>query len=457
MALAESIIFEIRPGAGADTNGAGFKPGASGTDYSKQNSAQYALTNGTTQGTTIILTTSAATDMVGNVAYITGGTGSVAAGWYEITAASAGVSITVDRSTGLTAGTGTTINIGGALATIGALGALLASQGTAGMVTWIKAGTNTLSTSSANVSGGILTLTAGTCLYGYNSARGDLSNVIGSASRPVIDVGAITTITVITAANISRHSANIKIDGKGNANITGWSGGTQTNCTAANCTIGFTFGSAAGHPLLCSALTCGTGFTGYGAVINSFTNDSTTVGFSGSQTPCSLIGCISINDAIASNISGIGLAVVNCTLHEATGDAITGTGLASRVFNNCFTLNGGDAIDFSDATTVPTTALIVNNAYLAGTRLYETTPPTANIAGAITLTGDPYTSEATDDLSPNNTASAGAALRGTGIDVYGQTDNRDVGAVQHADVASADGIGVNIVNIVAGRGGSVAY
>ena len=57
--------------------------------------------------------------MIGNIAYVAGGTGSVVGNWYQITGQSTGVSITVDRSTGLSAGTGVTINIGGALATPG--------------------------------------------------------------------------------------------------------------------------------------------------------------------------------------------------------------------------------------------------------------------------------------------------------------------------------------------------
>jgi len=140
MALSSSILYEIRQG-GSDTNGGGFKVGASGTDWTLQNSAQYALSNGQTQGSTVILLPAAATDMVGNTAYVSGGTGSVAANWYEITSVSVGTSITVDRSTGLTSGTGVTVNIGGAFATPGVLCSVsggIGGQLVTGQKAWVK-------------------------------------------------------------------------------------------------------------------------------------------------------------------------------------------------------------------------------------------------------------------------------------------------------------------------------
>ena len=68
MALSSLIEWEIRTG-GSDTNGGGFKSGATGQDYSQQNAAQYALTGLTTAAANaIILTTSAATDPFTNAA-----------------------------------------------------------------------------------------------------------------------------------------------------------------------------------------------------------------------------------------------------------------------------------------------------------------------------------------------------------------------------------------------------
>ena len=114
MSLATSTVWEIRTG-GSATNGGGFVAGAAGTDWSQQDAAQYSLTNGVTNATTTIGTTSASADMVGNIAYVAGGTGSITGAWYQIVSQVTSTSITVDRLTGLTAGTGVTINVGGAL------------------------------------------------------------------------------------------------------------------------------------------------------------------------------------------------------------------------------------------------------------------------------------------------------------------------------------------------------
>lgn len=434
MALNLAIKFEVRFGSGSDSNGGGFKAGASGTDYSLQDAAQYALTGLTTAAANaIILTASAAAVMVGNLINITGGT-NFTTGIYEITSVSVGVSITVDRNCSSAAGAAGTANVGGALATIGGLGTITMVTG---QVAWLKNGTNTLSTSSVNVSGGVYTGTAnvGVPIIGYNATRGDLNNVIGSANRPVIDCGAITTITVFGQSNRT-YIANVKIDGKGNSSVTGFST-TTYNCTAANCTIGFS-GSSVNSFILSSALVCGTGFSSTPLMIGSFSNDCTTTGFGGDR----LVNCVSINDAVAAtpNTANQPMVLWNCTFHEAAGDGVTGLVLSSIIGNCVFTSNASDAIDFSNATTAPTTFLGVNNAFYNNGTVYETAPPTTQTSGSITVTSDPYVSEVADDLAPNNTSGAGALLRNVGVKIIGQTtDNHDVGAPHHADPTTTGG------------------
>src|SRR3954469_9556272 len=113
MALSSSTVYQVRPG-GADTNGGGFVTGASGTDWSKQDAAQYSVTDGVAAGSTTLTSVTAAfgTDVVGNLIYVSGGTGSITAGWYQIISRTNATTIVVDRSTGLTAGTGVTLKIG---------------------------------------------------------------------------------------------------------------------------------------------------------------------------------------------------------------------------------------------------------------------------------------------------------------------------------------------------------
>ena len=83
MAIGAACVWEVRT-TGNDTNGGGYAGG--GTDWSQQDSAQYSVTDGVTAGTTTITSATAnfGTDVVGNVMYVQGGTGSVTAGWYQI-------------------------------------------------------------------------------------------------------------------------------------------------------------------------------------------------------------------------------------------------------------------------------------------------------------------------------------------------------------------------------------
>ena len=90
MALSASGVWEVRT-AGNDTNGGGFKSGASGTDYSQQDAKNTAgnnisTTDAVSDGTTTITSATAAftSAIVGNFIYLTGGTGSIAAQWREV-------------------------------------------------------------------------------------------------------------------------------------------------------------------------------------------------------------------------------------------------------------------------------------------------------------------------------------------------------------------------------------
>lgn len=110
-----SSTLEVRPDTGADSNGGGFAVSGAGcsplgTDWTQQDTPKYALTNGTANGTTTILTASASADMACNVAYITKA-GTITTGYYQIMSAVPGTSIAVDRSTGLAAATGAVGNV----------------------------------------------------------------------------------------------------------------------------------------------------------------------------------------------------------------------------------------------------------------------------------------------------------------------------------------------------------
>lgn len=110
MPIGAACVWEVRT-TGNDTNGGGYAGG--GTDWSQQDAAQYSVTDGVTAGTTTITSATAnfGTDVVGNVMYVQGGSGSITAGWYQIVSRTNSTTIVVDRSTGLTAGTGVTPSV----------------------------------------------------------------------------------------------------------------------------------------------------------------------------------------------------------------------------------------------------------------------------------------------------------------------------------------------------------
>ncbi len=92
MALSQGVVWEVRPTVGSDTNGGAFDNTVTspGTDYSQQNSAQYAFTDGASSGTSFTSASHSFTSAdVGNVMNISSGT-SVTAGWYTIVSVSGG-------------------------------------------------------------------------------------------------------------------------------------------------------------------------------------------------------------------------------------------------------------------------------------------------------------------------------------------------------------------------------
>lgn len=171
MALIIDTEWNVRTD-GLDTNGGAFVSGAAGTDYSLQAAKNTVGSNISTTdavgagSTTITSATAAFTSAItGNIIYLQGGSGSLAAGWYQATYVSA-TSITVDRS--VASGTGITLNIGGALITPSpAFGAIYSTTSTQFKV-HVKAGTYT-------ATAGYTTMlsTATPILIGYQATHND--------------------------------------------------------------------------------------------------------------------------------------------------------------------------------------------------------------------------------------------------------------------------------------------
>lgn len=435
MALSANTVFEIRTG-GADTNGAGFVTGASGTDHSLQDAAQYSVTDAVTAGTTTITSVTAnfGTDVVGNILYIEGGTGAIVAAWYEIISRTNSTTIVVDRSTGLSVGTGATLKIGGALASPGGLGAALASASTSGMKAWIKSGTYTLTSSTANVAGGKFSGPSNKPIRieGYTTTRGD-------GGVPIISCGAIGTITVFTVAiagDIQTVASlrYLKVDANGQSSITAFAVSGQTtrieDCYALSCSTGFLITSNA-DIVRSFAESCTTGISVNSANAFMCRTKSCTTGFSQLTTGV-VAHCLATGGTTGfSSNSNSYCRAINCVAYGASG-----SGYATWYMGwatNCYAENCG-AYGFN-----------MPRSSIQNCGGYNNTSGNVNASnvvyndGFVTLSGSAFVDAAGDDFRPNATASAGALLRAAGIGVYGQTDNRDIGAVQHADPVGATG------------------
>lgn len=441
MALSANTIWEVRS-AGSDTNGGGFVAGASGTDYSQQNSANSggtdsSVTDGVTAGTTTVTSATAnfGTSIVGNIIYIAGGTAGITGGWYQVTARASTTSITVDRATGLTAGTGVTINIGGALATLGQLSTNL---NVPGMIAYVKAATYSISTGLSFVSSASSTLA--TRLIGYTTTRGD----IGRAT--VLATAGITMVTCNASSNGLRIE-NFVFDGASIASTAGLNLNSSQYLAVSNCIVKNTAGAA---------ITCGTntylqdievtGCTGgTAAVVNGsvslrlYIHDNTVTGITSSGT---LIDSIIANNtgATSDGISGgsgtIGI-INNCVVRGNGRHGISMIGSVpvrnGAVCNCILEGNGGYGISVSGGSATMEMPLFRNNAYYNNTSGART--GFVAEVGAVTLSALPYAGSG--DYSLNATSGAGAACRAAGIPglIVGSstTGYRDIGAAQHQD------------------------
>lgn len=447
MALSAATTWEIRAD-GSDDNGGGFVTGATGTDRSQQ-AAPHVTIDGATITATVHTTTTQLNIVgytviagdVGNTFKISGGTAT--AGYYQITVAdTVNNRWTVDRSAGTATQTATG-RMGGALASIGQLGDAV-NAGVANSHAYIREGTYTLTSSSANVSGGTYSNTSNrTCfISGYSASGGRTSWGAG----PTIDVGAITSVTVfdINNANFAGPAiGNVTVDGQGNASIVAFdvsfSGATAAKCTAVDCTTGFTLASSVSvRAIACKATGCTTGFScGSNALAVRCWADGCTTGFTTFGNGVSFIGCVSSDCGTPYGLnSNTDRCYIGCTADGNTAASGIDVRAGGTQVIDCVSTNnsGGYGVDFVGGTNT----LAVNVATYSNTSggiNPAATGQTVQI-NSLALSADPWVDGATDDYRPNNTAGGGASLRGASLGITGQSNNRDIGALQHADPAS---------------------
>jgi hypothetical protein len=450
MALSAATVWEIRT-TGSDTLcSGGFVAGASGTDYSQQDSAQYNATDLVAPTTTTITSAShtfVAAD-VGNIVRVTAGTGWTV-GFYQIVSVAAGTA-TVDRAIATAASTGGTYCVGGALASLGGYGL----SGPVSLNTiWVKSGAYTITSASTNVAGGCLSLSGlaagGVNIVGYSTTRGDNPTDSG---RPVFTAGSISTFTIINSPFGSKiaymeFDGNLRTSSKGIQN-----GSISAQNNFLKCSQ-FTNRAIDGNAFACEVTGCtttaGALYSTNGVVAYCYVHDNSVTGvwattcvntISESNTGS---GSHGFDDGFTINNS----SCVNCVAYNNGGSGFrAGSGAASTAFYiNCIAyLNGAHGFICS----TPSVLAWMRKCGTGSNTSGATSGFTAAFAtGGITLTADPFTNATAGDFSLTTASGGGGACRAAGlIGIFpggASTGYVDIGAVQHQD---SGGSVTNIIN-----------
>jgi len=469
-ALNSTIVYEVRPTVGSDSNGGCFDSAGTGTDYSQQNSAQYNFTDLVIGATTTNVSSAShsfvAAD-VGNCIDISAGTG-FTTGWYEVISVAGGVA-TLDRSAGTAASSGGTWFEGGALATVSQANSTAKASNTV----WVKA-TGTYTVTSAmtiNLNSSASTSETPYSIIGYSSSRGDNGKFTWTTSTNSIDLIDFTGATLVKLQNINfTTSAGTKGNG-----IQASASGNSTYVWVINCVFnGFAVGILGNYnvnysfqPLFfINSRVTGSVSQGIynsspvyiiGSMIDNNGGDGAAV--SGGSAPSGGEWTIEHSVFYKNGGNGItlrsGFGATLVVIDESDFSTNTGSGVASdngsapgmAISNSIFDANGAYGISASAGTIKPSWNLY-NNAFYNNTSGQMQNISNAISANAITLTASPYTTIGSD-FSLNNTSGGGAALKGAGFPgaiPNGGSGHISVGALQPAAGGGSSGpVGFPIV------------
>jgi hypothetical protein len=478
--LSSAINWDVRPSVGADTNGGGFVSGASGTDFSQQNTKNSGGNNSSTTdavavGTTSITSATASftAAIVGNVVFFSGGTGSITAQWRQVTAFTNGTTIVIDAS--IAASTGMTMNIGGALNTPTQCNL----NAVAGNSCYLKSTASFTETTSTAFNG---TNIEPISFIGYTSTHGDGGQFTWTTATNSISLMNFNggTYNYIFQNLILTTTAGTPGDG-----LVATSGGTVGAIHLINCSLqGFQIGIFGAFSVVWSFTTMVIENTEIkNSVAQGIFNDGATVilgcyihnnggdGVTSDGGTSQVTGPYFIAHSIIKSNGGKGLnlansgpgtppnsayvwatllnnAIINNTSDGVTLDANVGLNPASLVaWNNIIDSNGGFGINASGTPPIALAMIsFLSNAYRANTSgaLNNLSPGT----GDVTLSADPFVNRAGNNFALNSTAGGGTACKGAGFPgalQIGGTGHIDIGPLQSA---SGGGGGSNPVGFV---------
>jgi len=415
MAIPADTVWEVQT-TGNDANGAGWaasKAGGTGVDMSQGAPTVFGATLSATGTTTLTDSANGFTNlMLGNVIQITG------QGFYCISTYVGPGSVTVDRALGTFSTTSG--RVGGPVAFPATIGAIVV----AGNVVFVKSGSYTITTATANVSGGCVSTAVSSLWVGYDTTR---TTPNSDTNLPALTLNSgVSSAVLLTVTGVIK---GLSLNGAGQTNSRGTVTATNIGCKFSN----FTNNAANSPSLSCEITGCTTQPAMTGNCYACVAHGNSVTSFTGTA-----VNCIAYANTSTPFTCNTGI-VVNCVAYGNTGgttDGFTpGNSNAGADFVNCIAESNG-RYGFNGNTTTPVHFLYncsaKNNASGA-------TNPTVQNIGFITPGGTVFVDPTNQDFRLNNTAGAGALLRAAGFPSTWPAVNAamlnylDIGVAQHQD------------------------
>ena len=429
MAFSSTTGWGVDEAAGSDTNGGGWDPASSGTNYANQSSPQVTYTDLVIDGSTNTKVTSAGNPFtslhVGNVINITSGTGFTVQRVQVVSVS--GSTATCDKAVGTVSSTGGHGVLGGSLASITAAQTLSVTGNSIN----IKQGTYTLTTG--------LTIPVSDLYYiGYGSTWSD------GGTRPLITTAtnSINIFTDITSGAVSPVLINLSLSTTAATPGNGIEATSRviTYLTVVNCKFsGFNiaiYGDDSVPFYINNCTVFNTEFTGikttvfaccvraYGCYLHASSGADGQAFSHGVQTgqESTFVRCDfnGLNHGLnINNAQGSCTSVYECTFYGCASDGILCSGSIHSsdlsLVNNIFYGNSGYGVNMSSATAELYPGINANNAYGSNTNGARNGIPVGT--NDVTLTANPFNNAGSGDFSLNGTAGGGAACKGAGFQI----------------------------------------
>lgn len=336
-----------------------------------------------------------------------------------------------DSNDGLTEGT--------AFATPG----YAASQATtAGDKVWVKSGTYTITSTTANVSGGALSITDKVDFEGYETTIGD------RAAKPLLDGNSLSGSTIVLLPNTARYGTttqsfeNFIVDGTSTWTYGVDGGGyiaIKKDLDVRNCVTGI----RSAHLINCKTSNCtSSGMLNTNIVYNCFSDGDRIGIYSPSR---SAMGCV-VKDATYIGYRLGGYEAINCVAYNCVTGFTSASNQDIFCYKNLVAVNNTN-LGFSNYYAPIVQCATYNNGadYSNSTdgRFYD----------CVSLTADPFNDPANNDFSLNSDAGGGELLKSRGFPhSLGVTTYWDVNAIQREVTAGGGGGGGTVSAIHPLRG-----